>query len=120
MPALVYIGKLIAFAQARGGLPLAVDTMDRLLSREQYQDQMAALSWLEGQSFVRSQAIAVMGNSFGGIETVLGAGDSRYCAAVDASGGAESWDKAPPLQTLLLTAVRRAKIPILFIQAQND
>lgn len=115
-----YIGKEISSAYARGGLSLAVDTMIHLLKTQQFQDQMAALAWLEQQPFARNEPIAVMGNSFGGVETVLGAGDSRYCAAVDASGGAESWNKAPALQTLMLGAVRRAKIPILFIQAQND
>jgi len=54
------------------------------------------------------------------VETVLGAGNTRYCAAVDAAGGAESWDKAPALRVLMTNAVQHAKIPILFIQAQND
>ena len=81
---------------------------------------MAALAWLERQPFTRGEPIAVMGNSFGGVETVLGASDGRYCAAVDAAGGAESWDKAPELRKLMLQSVRRAQVPILFIQAQND
>ena len=90
-----YIGKEISSAHARGGLPLAAKTMVRLLDTEQLKDQMAALAWLERQPFTHDEPIAVMGNSFGGVETVLGASDRRYCAAVDAAGGAESWDKAP-------------------------
>lgn len=78
------------------------------------------MDWLQRQPFAHGESIAVMGNSFGGVETVLGADDSRYCAAVDAAGGAESWDKAPALRLLMMNAVRHAKLPILFIQAQND
>jgi len=115
-----YIGKEISAAYARGGSQLAAATAVRLLDTQQLADQMSALAWLERQPFARGEPIAVMGNSFGGIETVLGAGDSRYCAAVDAAGGAESWDKAPALRSLMKNAVRHAKIPILFIQAQND
>jgi hypothetical protein len=48
-----------------------------------------------------------MGNSFGGIETVLGASHGAYCAAVDAAGGAESWDEAPGLRDVVMG--RRAK-----------
>jgi dipeptidyl aminopeptidase/acylaminoacyl peptidase len=61
-----------------------------------------------------------MGNSFGGVETVLGAEQGGYCAGVDASGAAESWDRAPSLQNRLLLAVEHAKSPIFFFQAEND
>jgi len=110
----------IEAAHKRGGLPLAVETMVRLLSTEQLQDQMAALTWLKQQPFVKPSQIAAMGNSFGGIETVLGVAHGSYCAGVDASGAAESWDTAPELQNLMLDAVRHAKAPILFFQAEND
>lgn len=115
-----YIGKEISAAYARGGSRLAAATTVRLLDTQQLADQMAALDWLQRQPFAHGESIAVMGNSFGGVETVLGADDSRYCAAVDAAGGAESWDKAPALRLLMMNAVRHAKLPILFIQAQND
>ncbi|WIG54361.1 MAG: hypothetical protein OJF61_000147 [Rhodanobacteraceae bacterium] len=110
-----YIGKEISAAEARGGLSLAVATAVRLLDTQQFADQMAALAWLEQQPFTRHEPIAVMGNSFGGVETVLGATNIRYCAAVDAAGGAESWDKAPALRVLMTNAVEHTKIPILFI-----
>jgi dipeptidyl aminopeptidase/acylaminoacyl peptidase len=115
-----YIQEQIQAAQASGGDALAAATMVRLLSTEQLQDQMAALAWLKKQPFVLPTRIATMGNSFGGIEAVLGAEQGDYCAAVDASGGAESWDKAPSLQSLMLHAVENAKSPILFFQAEND
>ena len=115
-----YILDDIQAAKARGGETLAAATLVRLLSTEQLQDQMAALTWLKGQSFVRPAQIAAMGNSFGGIETVLGADIGSYCAAVDASGGAESWEKAPDLQRVMLRAAQHSKAPILFFQADND
>ena len=94
--------------------------MVRLLSTEQLQDQLAALAWLKRQSFISTGQIAVMGNSFGGIEAILGAERGGYCAAVDASGGAESWDRAPALQDSMLRAVQHSAVPILFFQAEND
>jgi carboxymethylenebutenolidase len=98
-------------ARARGGEVLAAQTVLRLLSTEQLQDQMAALGWLKKQSFVRPAQIAVMGNSFGGIEAVLGAEQGGYCAAVDASGGAESWDNNPGLHSVMSHAVQHSTAP---------
>jgi dipeptidyl aminopeptidase/acylaminoacyl peptidase len=115
-----YIEDEIQAARARGGEALAAQTMVRLLSTEQLQDQMAALAWLKRQHFVRPTLIAAAGNSFGGIETVLGVEHGDYCAAVDASGGAESWDEAPGLHDVMKRAVQHSKAPILFFQAEND
>lgn len=91
-----------------------------LLSGEQLNDQLAAVRWLEAQSFVQRKRVAVMGNSFGGIETVLGANHHRYCAAVDLTGAAISWDQAPKLRGLLIKAAGHIQAPMLFIQADND
>lgn len=115
-----YVIDEIEAARARGGQALASQTLVRLLSQEQLQDQMAGLAWLRKQSFVLPTQIAVAGNSFGGIEAVLGAEKGGYCAAVDADGGAESWEGAPDLQHLMLDAVQNAQAPILFFQAEND
>ena len=115
-----YVMDEIEAARARGGPELGAQTMARLLSTEQLQDQLAALAWLKKQPFARPTQIAVMGNSFGGIETVLGAEHAGYCAAVDASGAAESWDGARDLQSIMLHAVQHSKVPIFFFQAEND
>ena len=115
-----YIMDEIHAAQVRGGEALASQTMVRLLGTEQLQDQLAALAWLKAQAFARPTQIAAAGNSFGGIETVLGVAQGDYCAGVDASGGAESWDKAPGLREAMERAVQLAKAPILFFQAEND
>lgn len=115
-----YVMDEIRSARARGGTPAAAETMTRLLATDHFADQIAALDWLRAQSFVRPKAIATMGNSFGGIQAVLGAEHGGYCAAVDAAGGAESWKEAPPLRDRMLRAVRNAATPILFFQAAND
>jgi len=62
----------------------------------------------------------VAGNSFGGIQAVLGAERLNYCAAIDAAGGAESWMLAPPLKTRMISAVQNSKAPVFFFQAEND
>jgi carboxymethylenebutenolidase len=115
-----YIGDQIAEAKKSGGFAAAVATMVRLLETDHLQDQLAALTWLRKQSYVRSDEIAVAGTSFGGVETVLGAEHGGYCAAIDSAGGAQSWSQAPQLQEVMLRAVRNSKTPIFFFQAEND
>ena len=115
-----YIGDEMAAARAKGGMSLAAETMVRLLSTDHLSDQMAALAWLQSQNFVQADKIAVMGNSFGGIEVVLGAEQFGYCAAVDLAGGAETWDLAPTLRDVMNRAAQNARSPMLFIQAEND
>lgn len=115
-----YIMDEIAAARRRGGLPEAEATMTRLLATQHLDDQLAALAWLRAQPYVRSDAIAVMGNSFGGIEALLGATRADYCAAVDAAGSAQSWDAAPAMRDLLTQAAQAAPAPVLFFQAEND
>ena len=115
-----YIGDQIAEAQRRGGMQEGAAAMTRLLGTDHLQDQLAALQWLAAQKFVQGGRIAVAGNSFGGIESVLGAAHAPYCAAVDASGGAESWAAAPELRALMKESVRKSNAPIFFFQAEND
>src|SRR5713101_6140508 len=112
-----YIGDQIAAAEKAGGGSAAAATMVRLLETDHLDDQLAALAWLRKQSFVQPNRIAVAGNSFGGIETVLGAERVTYCAAIDASGGAESWALAPEWQARMIGAVRNSLAPIFFLQA---
>jgi len=115
-----YIGDQIAEADKTGGLPVAAATMIQLLEGDHLSDQLAALEWLRHQPFVQPDRIAVAGNSFGGIEALLGAERERYCAAIDSAGGAQSWADAPALTTSMLRAVRHAQAPVFFFQAAND
>ena len=68
-----YIGDQIAKATKDGGISAGAATMVRLLETDHLNDQLSALAWLRKQSFVQADRIAVAGNSFGGIESVLGA-----------------------------------------------
>src|SRR5213594_1376502 len=115
-----YIADEINMAAKSGGIRAAASTMVRLLETDHLDDQLAALAWLRRQSFVQGDRIAVAGNSFGGVEAVLGAERAQYCAAIDAAGGAESWALAPELQMLMTRAVRNSQVPIFFFQAEND
>ena len=115
-----YIGDEIEAARKNGGMRAAAATMVRLLETDQLNDQLAALAWLQKREFVQARRIAVAGNSFGGVEAVLGAERGSYCAAIDASGGAESWALAPELQVSMTRAVRNAHVPIFFFQPEND
>jgi dienelactone hydrolase len=115
-----YIMDEIRAARARDGMPAASATMVRLLTTDHLDDQLAALAWLRASGLAQPKRIAVAGNSFGGIETILGAERGGYCAAIDSAGGAASWSKAPELRALLTRAVQNARAPIFFFQAEND
>ena len=90
----------------------------RLLETEQLSDHVAALEWLKTQPFVQPEHIATMGNSFGGIITMLAVERPGYCAAIDASGGAQMW--SAELRVRLQQAARQAKAPVFLFQAEND
>ena len=115
-----YIGDEIKAASARGGMQEASRTMTRLLGTGHLDDQLSALAWIQSQPYAHGKPVAVAGNSFGGVEAVLGAAKAPYCAAVVASGGAESWSQSPELQEAMKSAARSAASPMMFFQAAND
>jgi carboxymethylenebutenolidase len=115
-----YIRDEIAESFNNGAISAAATTMIRLLETDHLSDQLAALAWLQKATFVQPGRIGVAGNSFGGIEAILGAEQGSYCSAIDLSGGAESWAQAPELQAMMTRTVRKARSPIFFLQAEND
>jgi carboxymethylenebutenolidase len=98
----------------------ASNAMVNLLKTDHLNDQLAAVAWLKKQDFVQKDRIATMGNSFGGIQVIIGMEHVSYCAGVDASGGAQSWKISPGLQMLMKEAVKKIDNPIFFFQAEND
>ncbi|MDP9129023.1 MAG: prolyl oligopeptidase family serine peptidase [Candidatus Binatota bacterium] len=88
-------------------------------------DQLAALSYLKQRSYVETSRIAVAGCSYGGIQTVLAVESNAeqnlgLRAAVNFAGAAQSWRASSSLRDRLIRAVRKATIPIMFVQAEND
>jgi carboxymethylenebutenolidase len=84
-------------------------------------DQLAALHYLQALPYVDKNRMAVMGCSFGGIQTMLAAERGPgYRAAVNFSGAAETWRGSSALRSRLTAAARKAKIPVFFLQAEND
>lgn len=89
------------------------------------QDQLAALDYLKRLPGVDPDRIAVAGCSYGGIQTVLaleagGQGRASFRAAVDFAGGAQTWRNSVALQQRMVAAVRKATVPVMFVQAEND
>lgn len=110
----------IAAARRAGGTDEAQARLAQLLADDHMNDHAQAFGWLWQRGFVDSRRVAVMGNSLGGVLALLSAEQLGACAAVNAAGGAESWDAAPALRALMIRAASRAEAPVLFMQAQND
>ena len=91
------------------------------LHEMQLQDQLAALQYLEALPYVDKSRIAVMGFSFGGIQTMLAVeSETGYRVAVNCSGAAETWRGSSDLRSRLTEAANKATIPVFFLQAEND
>jgi dipeptidyl aminopeptidase/acylaminoacyl peptidase len=115
-----YIMDDIKGAWEKEGISAAAAVLVRRHETDQVDDQLAGLAWLRTAAFVAPGRVAVAGNSFGGIQTVLGVERADYCAGIDMAGGAQSWKLNPQLQAVMTRAVRNARAPIFFFQAEND
>lgn len=91
-----------------------------LLTTDHLSDQLAAFDWLKEQPFIDSERIATLGNSFGGIQVMLGMQEVTYCAGVNASGAAQSWADSKELQKVMKSAAINPNGAVLFFQAEND
>lgn len=92
-----------------------------VLTTEQLDDVMAALSVLKRAPGVDPQRIAIAGHSFGGQLTLLAAErDKTLRAAVTFAAAANSWDRSPELRHRLLAAMRNTTVPIMLTHAAND
>jgi Dipeptidyl aminopeptidases/acylaminoacyl-peptidases len=93
-----------------------------LMETEQLNDQLAGLNWLRAQNYVDGNRVAVMGCSYGGIQSLLGAASdaSNYKTAVPISPAAMSWEGNLPLQQSLINAVSGIDIPTFLIHPPKD
>ncbi len=112
-----YLGDALAAARQQGGLKQASATLSHLMATTQLDDQLAALAWLRARGDVLPSRLATAGNSWGGVQALLGGAAASYCAVVAASAGAQSWADSPELRQLLLRAAREARAPVLLFQA---
>jgi pimeloyl-ACP methyl ester carboxylesterase len=65
--------------------------------------------------------VAVSGCSLGGIESLFAAErGTGIVAAIDFEGAAQTWAANVPLQERMKLAARNAKVPVFFLQAEND
>jgi dienelactone hydrolase len=89
---------------------------------EDNDDVITAIEWMRAQPWVARDDISVGGCSFGGIETLLTAERPvpGLRAALDFAGASASWADSPFLRERLLRAVEAARVPIFFLQAEND
>jgi dienelactone hydrolase len=87
----------------------------------QVDDVMAAVSYVASLPFVDAHRIATAGCSFGGIEALFAAErGTGLVAAIDFAGAAIMWRDTPVLQERMKRAARGAKVPVFFLQAEND
>lgn len=87
----------------------------------QTDDVMAAIAYVASLPYVDAKRVATVGCSFGGIMSLFAAErGTGIVAAVDFAGGAIMWAKTAPLRERMKVAARNAKVPVLFLQAEND
>ncbi len=115
-------GTLIVDATNAAEPPRQGEVIAELHTTTQLRDQLAGLAYLRGLDYVDDAAVAVAGWSYGGIQTVLGAGDpsADYVAAVSFTPASQAWEGNRFLQEAMLGVAMRTKVPFLFIQAEND
>src|SRR5262249_31444070 len=96
---------------------------DRIMIQAQDQanlDVVAAAEWLQKQTFVDSSRMAMMGCSFGGIQTLLSSEKGLgFKAFVSFAPAAKSWSNVQ-LQDRLRDAAAHPKAPVFILQAAND
>jgi dienelactone hydrolase len=104
-----YIGRLSGSARV----------VDELVA--QTDDVMAAVEFVHSLPYVDPAHVVVAGCSFGGIVSLFAAERATgISAVVDFAGGSMSWAHSPELQVRMKQAARGARVPVLFIQAEND
>jgi dienelactone hydrolase len=87
----------------------------------QNDDVMAAVRFVASLPYVDGKRVAVAGCSLGGIESLLAAErGTGIVGAIDFAGAAMTWASNPSLQDRMKAAARNARVPVFFLQAEND
>ena len=116
-----YIGDLLDAERKAHGIDAEGQLIVDQLTGPHFRDAVAARLFLAALPFVDPHRMAVAGNSFGGIMTMITVErDQGFRAAVDFAGAAQTWKDAAPVRDLMIRAARNARVPVLFVQAEND
>lgn len=92
-----------------------------LMTTEQLDDVLAALSLLKSMPGIDPRRIAIVGHSFGGqLALVAAERDTTFCAVVTFGAAALSWGHSPEVRARLIEAVAKTAAPIMLIHAAND
>ena len=103
------------------GRTAALEFIPQQMAGPQLDDQLSGLTYLASLPYVDKDRLAVVGCSYGGMQTLFGAASGKgYKAAVAISPGAESWDGNPPLQQALIKLVNSIDIPTFIIHPAKD
>jgi len=114
------LGDELAAARRHGGAAEASALLAERLAHAHLDDQLAAWAWLTAQPQVDARRLLLAGNSFGGVEALLGATHLPACGVLAASAGAESWSRSPDLQGLMREAATQVAAPVFLFQPGND
>ncbi len=116
-----YIGDTLERERQAHGPTGANLLMVHEMETNQLEDQLAGLAYLKALPYVDTNRLAVVGCSYGGIETLLAAErGAGFKAAVAVSPAAESWDGNPELRARLGEAVRKITMPVFIIHPAKD
>jgi carboxymethylenebutenolidase len=103
------------------GKAAAEDFLVQQMAGPQLDDQLSGLTYLQSLPYVDQSRLAVVGCSYGGMQTLWGAASGKgYKAAVAISPGAESWNANPLLQQALIKLMSNINIPTLIIHPAHD
>ena len=116
-----YIVEQLDSASTSGGPQARFAMVIKLHETSQLQDQLAALASLKTQTGIDANRIGVIGLSFGGIQTMLMAQHAKGIkAAINFAGAAMMWEKSPEVADWMKNGIANVKIPVFFVQAEND
>ena len=113
-----YVGDILDRARTRSDADWSRALVDQMGA--QVEDQLSAIAYLSSLALVDPQRIVAIGSSFGGIQSTLIAESASIRGSVSFAGAAMTWARSPDLRARLLQSVSNARVPLLFIQAEND
>lgn len=108
-------------ASSVGGSDARLSLIINRLETSQLDDQLAAMKFLQSQPGIDANRIAIIGISFGGIQTMqMASHHTNIKAALNFAGAAMIWNKSPKIGEWMKQMIKDVNVPVYFIQAEND